>query len=82
MLFSLFGQGRSIRRDSGTSIGVKGSLSGHGSTPDGIHQRVDWIFPEQKAFADGGYEPSNARMAPNAERIYRWEIAELMKAFR
>lgn len=39
-------------------------------------------FPEQKAFAEGGYEPSNSRLAPNAEPIYRREIAELMKHLR
>lgn len=38
-------------------------------------------FPEQKAFGEGGYEPSGARMAPNAERIYLRQIAELMMAF-
>jgi len=39
-------------------------------------------FPTQKAFGEGGYEPSNARMAPNAEHIYLREIADLMKSFQ
>jgi hypothetical protein len=39
-------------------------------------------LPEQKAFAEGGYEPSNSRFAPVAEQIYRREIAELMKRLR
>jgi neutral ceramidase len=38
-------------------------------------------FPEQKAFGEGGYEPSGARMAPNAEHIYLRQIAELMNSF-
>jgi neutral ceramidase len=39
-------------------------------------------FPEQKAFAEGGYEPASSHLAPVAERIYRREIAELMKHVR
>jgi hypothetical protein len=39
-------------------------------------------FPEQKAFADGGYEPTVSHLAPNAEQIYMREIRELMKAFQ
>jgi hypothetical protein len=39
-------------------------------------------LPEQKAFAEGGYEPSSSHFAPVAERIYRREITELMKHFR
>ena len=37
-----------------------------------------YLCPES-AFAEGGYEPSNSRFAPNAERIYHREIADLMK---
>lgn len=39
-------------------------------------------FPEQKAFAEGGYEPSNSRFAPVAEQIYRREIGEWMKQLK
>ncbi len=37
-------------------------------------------FPEQKSFAEGGYEPSISHLAPSAEPIYRREISELMKS--
>ena len=30
--------------------------------------------PEQKAFAEGGYEPSNSHFAPVAEQIYHREL--------
>ena len=39
-------------------------------------------FPEQKAFAEGGYEPTVSHLAPNAEQIYMREIKNLMLAFR
>jgi hypothetical protein len=39
-------------------------------------------FPEQKAFAEGGYEPAVSHLAPNAEQIYMREIRSLMLAFQ
>jgi hypothetical protein len=39
-------------------------------------------FPEQKAYAGGGYEIAVTHLDPAAERIYLREIAELMKRFR
>ncbi len=38
-------------------------------------------FPEQKAYAEGGYEVAATHLDPAAERIYLREIAELMKRF-
>ena len=38
-------------------------------------------FPEQKAYAEGGYEVATTHLDPAAERIYLREIAELMKRF-
>ena len=38
-------------------------------------------FPEQKAYAEGGYEVATTHLDPAAERIYMREIAELMKRF-
>jgi len=39
-------------------------------------------FPEQKAYAEGGYEVASTHLDPASERIYLREIAELMKRFR
>ena len=39
-------------------------------------------FPEQAAFAQGGYEPATSHLAPNAEQIYMREIRQLMMAFK
>lgn len=39
-------------------------------------------FPEQEAFAQGGYEPATSHLAPNAEQIYMREIKRLMMAFQ
>jgi hypothetical protein len=39
-------------------------------------------FPEQKAYAEGGYEVASTRLDPAAEPIYLRAIAELMKRFR
>ena len=39
-------------------------------------------FPEQKAFAEGGYEPAVSHLDPTAESVYIREINELMKQFR
>lgn len=39
-------------------------------------------FPEQAAFAEGGYEPATSHLAPNAEQIYLREIRQLMMAFK
>jgi hypothetical protein len=39
-------------------------------------------FPEQQAFAEGGYEPSASHLAPNAEQVYKRAIGEMLKAFR
>jgi len=39
-------------------------------------------FPEQEAYAEGGYEVASTRLDPAAEPIYLRAIAELMKRFR
>lgn len=39
-------------------------------------------FPEQKAYAEGGYEPATSHLDPAAENVYMREIAELLKLFR
>ncbi len=39
-------------------------------------------FPEQKAYAEGGYEVAAAHLDPVSEHIYLREIAELMGRFR
>jgi neutral ceramidase len=39
-------------------------------------------FPEQEAFAQGGYEPATSHLAPNAEQVYMREIKRLMMAFQ
>jgi neutral ceramidase len=39
-------------------------------------------FPEQKAYAEGGYEVAATHLDPASERIYLREVAELMKRFR
>jgi neutral ceramidase len=39
-------------------------------------------FPEQKAYAEGGYEVASTHLDPASERIYLRQIAELMKRFR
>jgi len=39
-------------------------------------------FPEQKAFAEGGYEVASTHFDPQAERIYLKAIAALMQRFR
>lgn len=38
-------------------------------------------FPEQQAFAEGGYEPATSHLDPAAERIYLRQIAELLRRF-
>jgi len=38
-------------------------------------------FPTQKAFGEGGYEPSDSLLAPIAEHIYMREIRKLIRAF-
>ncbi len=38
-------------------------------------------FPEQKAYAEGGYEVATTHLDPAAEQIYMREIAELLKRF-
>ncbi len=39
-------------------------------------------FPEQTAYAEGGYEVASTHLDPAAERIYLREIAELMNRIR
>ncbi len=39
-------------------------------------------FPEQKAYAEGGYEVARTHMDPAAERIYLRELTELLERFR
>ena len=39
-------------------------------------------FPEQKAYAEGGYEVAVTHFDPQSERIYLRNVAELMKRFR
>jgi hypothetical protein len=39
-------------------------------------------FPEQKAYAEGGYEVAATHLDPASEGIYLRELAELMKRFR
>jgi hypothetical protein len=39
-------------------------------------------FPEQKAFAEGGYEPATSHLDPAAEGIYMRQITELLKQFQ
>jgi len=38
-------------------------------------------FPEQQAFAEGGYEPASSHLDPTAERVYLREIGELLQRF-
>jgi len=38
-------------------------------------------FPEQKAYAEGGYEVATTHLDPAAEQIYMRELAELLKRF-
>jgi hypothetical protein len=38
-------------------------------------------FPEQKAYAEGGYEVASTHLDPASERIYLRAVAELMKRF-
>jgi hypothetical protein len=38
-------------------------------------------FPEQQAFAEGGYEPSVSHLDPIAEKVYLRQIGELLKRF-
>ncbi|MGE5646514.1 MAG: hypothetical protein ACM336_12055 [Acidobacteriota bacterium] len=38
-------------------------------------------FPEQKAFAEGGYEPAVSHLDPIAETVYLREVNELLKRF-
>jgi hypothetical protein len=38
-------------------------------------------FPEQKAFAEGGYEPATSHLDPTAEAVYMRQICELLKQF-
>jgi len=39
-------------------------------------------FPEQKAFAEGGYEPATSHLDPAAEGIYMRQVTELLTRFR
>jgi len=39
-------------------------------------------FPEQRAFAEGGYEPATSHLDPSAEGIYMRQITELVGRFR
>jgi neutral ceramidase len=39
-------------------------------------------FPEQKAFAEGGYEPAVSHLDPAAENTYMRQIMEILKRFR
>ena len=39
-------------------------------------------FPEQKAYAEGGYEVAMTHLDPASEEIYLRELAELLKCFR
>ncbi len=39
-------------------------------------------FPEQKAYAEGGYEVAVTHLDPAAERIYLRALAELLMRFR
>jgi hypothetical protein len=39
-------------------------------------------FPEQRAYAEGGYEVAVTHFDPQSERIYLRNVAELMKRFR
>lgn len=39
-------------------------------------------FPEQKAYAEGGYEVATTHLDPASERIYFRELAELLGRFR
>ena len=38
-------------------------------------------FPEQQAFAEGGYEPATSHLAPNAEQVYKRAISAMLRAF-
>jgi len=38
-------------------------------------------FPEQQAFAEGGYEPAVSHLDPIAEPVYLREVGELLKRF-
>ena len=38
-------------------------------------------FPEQKAFAEGGYEPATSHLDPAAEPIYIRQVMELLQQF-
>jgi hypothetical protein len=38
-------------------------------------------FPEQKDFAEGGYEPATSHLDPIADKVYIREINELLKRF-
>jgi neutral ceramidase len=38
-------------------------------------------FPDQQAFAQGGYEPAMSHLDPTAEAVYLREIASLLRAF-
>jgi hypothetical protein len=38
-------------------------------------------FPEQQAFAEGGYEPSVSHLDPIAEKVYMRQIGELLQRF-
>jgi neutral ceramidase len=39
-------------------------------------------LPEQKAFAEGGYEPSVSHFDPIAEHVFMREVSDLLKRFR
>ncbi|MGO9239260.1 MAG: neutral/alkaline non-lysosomal ceramidase N-terminal domain-containing protein [Bryobacteraceae bacterium] len=38
-------------------------------------------FPEQQAFAEGGYEPATSHLDPTAEKVYMRQIGELLQRF-
>ncbi len=39
-------------------------------------------FPEQKAFAEGGYEPGTSHLDPVAEPVYLNQVMEMLQQFR
>jgi neutral ceramidase len=39
-------------------------------------------FPEQKAYAEGGYEVATTHLDPASEQIYLRQISELLRQFR
>jgi hypothetical protein len=62
-------------------------LEFHQGLPRALSYQMDSRYrqgarPEQKAFAEGGYEPAMSRLAPVSEKIYMREIVELLKQFK